>query len=59
LAIESAEVGFIAGEEGLAPVLDGRGEHGAVFFRQEKVEARDRQDRRTREEGDGLCLETG
>ncbi len=43
LAVESAEVGFIAGEEDLAPVLDGRGEHGAVFFWEEKVEARDGQ----------------
>ena len=54
-----AEVVFIAGEEDLAPVPDGRGKHGAVFFREEKVEARDGQGRRTREEGDGLCLETG
>ncbi len=59
LAVESAEMGFIAGEEDLAPVPDGGGEHGAVFFRQEKVEARDGQGRRTREAGDGLCLETG
>ena len=53
LTVESAEVCFIAGEEGLASVLDGGGEHGAVFFREEKVEARDRQGRRTREAGDG------
>ena len=53
LAVESAEVGFIDGEEDLAPVLDGRGEHGAVFFREEKVEALDRQGRRTRKAGDG------
>ncbi len=32
LAIESAEMGFIAGEKGMAAVLDGRGENRAVFF---------------------------
>ena len=53
LTVESAEVGFIAGEEGLAPVPDGGGEHGAVFFQEEKVEARDGQGGRTREAGDG------
>jgi hypothetical protein len=52
LTVESAEVGFIAGEEGLAPVLDGRGEHGPVFFRQEKVEAWDGQGRRSRQAGE-------
>jgi hypothetical protein len=35
LAVESAEMGFVAGKEGLALVLDGGGEHRAVFFRQE------------------------
>lgn len=59
LTVESAEMGFIAGEEDLAPVLDGGGEHGAVFFWEEKVEARDGQGGRAREAGDGLCLETG
>ena len=61
LTVESAEVGFIAGEEDLAPVLDGRGKHGAVFFRQEKVEARDGQGGRTREAGDAAqeALEIG
>lgn len=53
LTVESAEVGFIAGEEDLAPVLDGRGKHRAVFFREEKVEASDGQGRRDRESGDG------
>ena len=48
LAVESAEVGFIASEEGLASVLDGGGEHGAVFFGEEKVEARRAQRARQR-----------
>ena len=39
LAVKSAKMGFVAGEESLAPVLDGGGEHGAVFFRQEQGEA--------------------
>ena len=39
LAVESAEMGFVAGKEGLAPVLDCRGEHRAVFFRQEQGNA--------------------
>jgi hypothetical protein len=34
LAVESAEMGFVAGKEDLALVLDGGGEHRAVFFRQ-------------------------
>ena len=32
LAVESAEMGFVAGEEGLASVLDCGGEHRPVFF---------------------------
>ncbi len=39
LAVESAEMGFVAGKEGLAPVLDGGGEHEAVFFRKEQGKA--------------------
>ena len=53
LAVKSAEMGFVAGEKGLATVLDGGGEHGAVFFRQEEVETRGRQRRRACEAGDG------
>jgi hypothetical protein len=53
LAVESAEVGFIASEEGLASVLDGGGEHGAVFFGKEMIEARSGQGGWTREAGDG------
>ncbi len=34
LAVELAEMGFVAGKEGLALVMDGGGEHRAVFFRQ-------------------------
>ena len=36
LAVESAEMGFVAGKEGLALVLYGGGEHRAVFFRQDQ-----------------------
>ena len=39
LAVESDEMGFVAGKEGLALVLDGGGEHRAVFFRQEQGKA--------------------
>ena len=39
LAVESAEMGFVAGKEGLALVLDGEDQHRAVFFRQEQVKA--------------------
>jgi len=34
LTVESTEMSFVAGKEGVAPVLDCQGEHRAVFFRQ-------------------------
>ena len=39
LAVESSKMGFVAGQEGLASVLDGGCEYGAVFFWQEHGEA--------------------
>lgn len=45
-------MGFIVGEEDLAPVLNGVSEHGAVFFPEEKVDARSGQGGWTREAGE-------
>ena len=61
LAVESAKMSFIAGEEGLAPVLDRGGEDRSVFFRQEQSEVRGRKRGRTREASDSAqeALEIG
>lgn len=54
LAVESANMGFVAGQEDLAAVLDGGGEHGAVFFWQDQSEGWSGQGGRAGESGDAL-----
>ena len=48
LGVESTKMSFIAGEEGLAAVLDRGGEDRSLFFRQKQSEGRGRKSGRTR-----------